>query len=228
MEDQDVISTHCRSIFDLPVEDIVITHIAKYLTLVDIFNFRTCSRDCRDLANKMLAGRDEVALTQVTEMCGEMSFRVIVQNCRKLKKFRLHFLSWLTDELLIEFLQNNPLLEMVEFYYCQNVTCEGLRPLVSCKNIVSLWLALMKCDDKMLQDISLHNNNLVEVNLSSVWKVSAECLMEFFKNQPQLQVIFMPCLEDGQKVVQTIIEHCPNLRNLCIIDCEPVTDDLVL
>ncbi|XP_055711120.1 F-box/LRR-repeat protein 15-like [Phlebotomus papatasi] len=224
--------TQPKSILDLP-EDFFLEYLSKYLEIPELFNFRCCSRMCRDLVDQMLTRRKRLCIEEDSTQNNkwETSFRVISRKCRMLREIHLIGLPWLTEDLLLEFLNNNTELEIFSHHLCFKITSSGLHPLaVNCKKLHTLHLSGLAVCDGFLQTLNMHNNHLVDVSLS-LYCLSEAILCDFFKTQIHLRIIHLSqkhfCKEHSP-VLGTIAEYCKDLEYLDILDLDRSDDEAVL
>ncbi|XP_055681175.1 F-box/LRR-repeat protein 15-like [Lutzomyia longipalpis] len=215
-----------RTIFDLPVEDIVVPHIGKYLTLRDLLTFRKASVACEYLADAILGRRTK--LTIPPWMTAE-HFEVITETCHRVRKVVLDGLDWLTDRLLAKFLQNNPLLEDVTIDSCCGISSRGLRPLAMSRELRVLSVPKIKFCDDFLQRLGRHNRRLRKVDFSNVCRFSPKYLQSFLETQPCLTVIDLRGARmDIHSSLFTIPQVCRDLEGLYIDGCFGVTEAAIL
>uniref|UniRef100_A0A1L8DB82 Uncharacterized protein n=1 Tax=Nyssomyia neivai TaxID=330878 RepID=A0A1L8DB82_9DIPT len=215
------------NILDLP-EDFFINHLAKYLSLKDLFTLRCCSQNCKDLVERMFTVRREVIICGWKISLGAADppnvIKFLANACRRLHRLYLLDIWWMKDDTLLPLLNNNPCLEVVDFLGCADITEKGLHPLsVQCKNLKSLMIEGSSCSDQFLDTITLHNNHLVEVNLSCQLDLSPESVNAFFEKQPHLKTILLLGMKRGKPrginfktILGTIGDVCKDLENLDI------------
>ncbi|XP_055705029.1 uncharacterized protein LOC129802865 [Phlebotomus papatasi] len=231
------------TLFDLPVQDIACTHIAKYLSVEDIFNFRECSPDCLNLGNEILANL-RVILLEDYDLCIPHSskgrvinneYYALIKYCRNLQKLTLKRLRYVTSAILCGLLRNNPHLRDITIESCKTIYYRPLYTIaVRCKNLTRLSLSGMYCNERFLYILAKHNTNLVALEIiCNKRTISQKCLEEFFAKQPNLEWINLekltPCfMRDISPVLAVIAGVCRNLRYLNISRCPGVENESLI
>lgn len=217
------------TIFDIPVQDIMIDRIAKYLRWEDLVNLRCCSRDARDLADAMFQGLTKLQIIHYTNSHNG-PFPFIFRTCHKLRKIYLSNLAWLTDDLLVELLHNNPHLEFVHISLCTRITARGLIPLATHnKKLLFLFMPHMNFGDDFLNVFNEHNKQLLRVDFAWNKKLTGPCLQTFFENQPNLTKIRLTYVKaDISACLVTISKVCRKLYYIDVSHCLVDVDDNVI
>ncbi|XP_055697087.1 uncharacterized protein LOC129798124 [Phlebotomus papatasi] len=228
-----------KTLFDLPVEDILVDNVGKYLDLGDIYKFGKCSKDCKVLANSMAAKisclhlKDDFNFYDVPEAQLPDFMSWISQNCRHLKIiFITNFThAWPHNHFLIELLNNND--ELLSFRACsllEDITHTGnipLFPLATRKNLKELVLMRFNFDDNFLIKFTENNNQLRRIIFNSSMGFSEKVLLEFLKMQPHLEHIDLRgcdiIISDIDSFISVIKNACPKLGLLEISDIKGVT-----
>ncbi|XP_055694966.1 F-box/LRR-repeat protein 15-like [Lutzomyia longipalpis] len=204
-------ASYSWSLLDLPVADILVDHVAPYLTWKDLTKFRTCSRKCKELADQMFAGIRELVL----DYGYKGPIPLILQTCRQL---RIIFLGYVTlrNDQVHQLMSNNRLLDTVSIIdSCKRITSRGLVPLVSCNKIKHLALVSMDIHDEFLIEFANNNKKLKSVNFRRCYNFSVEALQHFFRNEPELEVINLSCSYfDISPILTTISQTCFNLQRV--------------
>uniref|UniRef100_A0A1L8DBA1 F-box domain-containing protein n=1 Tax=Nyssomyia neivai TaxID=330878 RepID=A0A1L8DBA1_9DIPT len=225
-DDEEVSET---TIFDIPVQDIMVDRLAKYLRWEDLVNLRNCSRGARELADCMFNGLTKIQIIHYTG-CVKCPFDVILQYCRKLRKIYLSNLAWLTDDLLVELLCRNPHLEFFHISLCTNITATGMIPLAThSKKLQFLFVPHMNFGDEFLNVFNQHNNQLQRIDLAWNERLTGQCLEKFFQNQPNLKKIRLTYVKaDVSMSLVTIAKVCRKLYYMDISHCMVEVDDRVI
>ncbi|XP_055694961.1 F-box/LRR-repeat protein 15-like [Lutzomyia longipalpis] len=206
-------ASYSRSLLDLPVADILVDHVAPYLTREDLTTFRTCSRKCKELADQMFAG-----IRKLVFSCGnEGPIPLILQTCRQLRTIELYHVTWSNDQVH-QLMSNNLLLDTVNIFKCKQITSRGLVPLIACNKIQHLQLVHVDIHDEFLIEFANNNKNLKEANFGECFNFSVEALQHFFHNEPELKHIEIDELRDFDisPILITISQSCFNLKYLCV------------
>ncbi|XP_055684737.1 F-box/LRR-repeat protein 15-like isoform X1 [Lutzomyia longipalpis] len=217
------------TLLDLPVEDILVTHIAKYLNWWDLFAFRRCSRSCKGIAERMLAaGLWDLKIYQWAHP--KAPYRIIFENCTRLRRISFSTLYWLTDERFRVLLSNNPFLEDVCLIVCVVLRSKGFLALAEhSANLRRLTLSHCYFNDDFLRALNENNNQLLKVDFSYSQRFSRGGLQEFFKKQPHLEDINLRGVRCNiRSSLSVIMRNCPNLHTLDIKGCRGVHEDDVL
>ncbi|XP_055678246.1 F-box/LRR-repeat protein 15-like [Lutzomyia longipalpis] len=217
------------TIFDIPVQDIMVDRIAKFLRWEDLVNLRCCSRSAQELADRLFEGLSKLQIIHYTG-CLKGPFPFIFRTCRKLRKIYLSNLAWLTNELLVELLCNNPNLEFFHISLCPKITATGLLPLATHnKKLLFLFMPHMNFDDEFLNLFNQHNHQLLRVDFAWNKKITGPCLQTFFENQPNLTKIRLTYVKaDISTCLQTIAKVCRKLYYMDISHCVVDVDDHVI
>ncbi|XP_055695909.1 uncharacterized protein LOC129797411 [Lutzomyia longipalpis] len=254
--DQKLVSPARATFFDLPLYDVVVTVIAKYLSWYDLYSFSLCSKRCKDIADCMLAkGLDRVTIYGDGKY-NLSPYRTIIQNSMRLRSVVLQHMDKLNNDICQKFLTNNLYLEEVKMYSCQAISSDGLLPLRSCTNLKKLSLSRMPIDQKFFKAFNEINKNLVEVNITDL-NINAEELREFLAHQPHLEKITIalrdtnikPCLvelpnlcpklkyldihnayytSDVHDILKNLPDNCPKLTKICLSRDEFGYEDEIL
>lgn len=216
------------TIFDLPVEDIVVPSIiTKYLSIRDLFAFRACSLASQDLVDYVLG---KLPAITITSWLTDENFFVITEKCWKVRKIVLEGLDWLTDRMLAKFLHNNPNLEELTINSCFRITSRGLRPLAStCRNLSVLNVPRIKFCDDFLVKIGRCNRRLRKVDFTNVRRFSPKHLQNFLQTQECLTVLDLRgARADIHASLYVISQTCQELEGLFIDGCFGVTEAAIL
>lgn len=236
------------TLFDLPVQDIVCTHIAKYLRIDDIFRFRETSPECLKLGNEILAGLRVLELEDYDLYVPRISllhfkggrlinteYYALIEHCRNLQKLTLKRLRNITSAILCELLRNNPHLRDITIESCKTIYYRPLYTIaVKCKELTRLSLRDMLCNERFLCTLAQYNTKLVALEIvRNKRTILQECLEEFFAKQPNLEWInlekLIPCfMRDISSVLAVIAGVCRNLRYLNISRCPGVENEALM
>ncbi|XP_055694964.1 uncharacterized protein LOC129796867 [Lutzomyia longipalpis] len=201
-------ASYSRSLLDLPVAEILVDHVAPYLTREDLTTFRTCSRKCKELADQMFAGIRKLVLRS----SDKGPIPLILQTCRQLREIYFYGMT-LSNDQVHQLMSNNRLLESVAIDWCERITSRGLVPLVACKKIKNLVLIRMNIHDEFLIEFANNNKKLKSVSFCECYNFSVEALQHFFRNEPELEVINLTYSNiDISPVLTTISQTCFNLK----------------
>uniref|UniRef100_A0A1B0CNX5 F-box domain-containing protein n=2 Tax=Lutzomyia longipalpis TaxID=7200 RepID=A0A1B0CNX5_LUTLO len=207
-------ASYSRSLLDLPVADILVDHVAPYLTWKDLTTFRTCSRKCKELADQMFAGiRKLVLIYGYKRPKGPIP--LILQTCRQLRMICLCAVT-LSNDQVHQLMTNNLLLDTVNINNCERITSRGLVPLVSCNKIKNLALFRMDIHDEFLIEFANSNKKLKSVSFCQCYNFSVEALQHFFRNEPELERINLSGIDIDISPVLTTISQTS--FNLMVID----------
>ncbi|XP_055686718.1 uncharacterized protein LOC129792040 [Lutzomyia longipalpis] len=220
---------------DLPLMDLM-PIIAQYLRPKDLFALRCTSHYCKQAVDDV--GFSHLGIVDVTDCgCGWKESRYydiktetvnariaikkgIMEKCRKARKFKIDE-KWLTNDLIHEFLKNNPSLEELELIECSPIANQALQPLLNCKNLVSLKMRDTQCGtDEFLRNLSQHNNHLLEIDLDDrdlQTPYTPEGIKDFISKQPHLKYICLPYVDDQElnnEIITTIVDVCKDLESI--------------
>ncbi|XP_055697086.1 F-box/LRR-repeat protein 15-like [Phlebotomus papatasi] len=225
-----------KTLFDLPLEDILVDNVGKYLDLGDIYRFGKCSKVCKVLADSMAATKTEFILINKcatynileTQFSDFISY--IVEKCRQLKYITIFTYVWTYKNFLIELLKNNPQVEIFCALNCENQKHKDALPLVQLttqKKLKNLVLMRFNLDDNFLIKLSENNNQLREVNFSHCTGFSEDALLKFLEKQPHLGYIDLTSCDitDSDSLLSVIRNTCSKLEILEITGIKGVTKD---
>ncbi|XP_055708359.1 uncharacterized protein LOC129804786 [Phlebotomus papatasi] len=225
-------SANPKTLFDIPIEDILVDNVGQYLRLKDIYNLRMCSKDCEIIADSMAAAKSFLRVPFDFPCCerkppsGDV-LSWILQNCRRLKTIELGLsinwwrlkMNWLKD-FISELLINNPQLESFSSFSYKTLSTELVLPLAThCKKLKQLSLHGYDFHGDFLCKLAEHNNQLREVDFS--WSIlpSDDDFPDFFKKQPHLEYIDLKgiCITRlNATLLTTIGNGCPKVKTLNI------------
>ncbi|XP_017095757.2 F-box/LRR-repeat protein 15 isoform X2 [Drosophila bipectinata] len=216
------------SLFDVCWDDVLIPHVAVYLSLKDLFNLRCCSRTAQKFSEAALEKRQELHLSGNNSSNIEDGFRVLARCCRRLEVLHLACCRWLTDDLLLPLLANNKQrLVAVNLNECVNITALSLQPIiVECKELRVLKLS--KCEwltTGAVDALTLHQSKLVEFDISYCGAIGERCLIIFFRRLNNLTVLSLantPSVTD--QVLIQIGNYCRELEHINLIGCAAISD----
>uniref|UniRef100_A0A1B0D7N1 Uncharacterized protein n=1 Tax=Phlebotomus papatasi TaxID=29031 RepID=A0A1B0D7N1_PHLPP len=232
------IGTPAKTLFDLPVEDIMVTHVAKYLDIGDLFALRMCSEYCKVLADQMLGGIEFANLdfSRWKRLKPDASVQnmlsLISTNSRCLRKLIICRIEGLAEDVFFNFLDNNANLREIEISYC---TIEPITPIaklptfVNCKNIIKLTINRSKGFVNFLDILCKHNNHLLEIDFESMNHTDDKILKTFLEKQPHMEnITFAVCsMTYAREILQTIAETCQDLKYLIFENDWDVGDDII-
>ncbi|XP_055687226.1 uncharacterized protein LOC129792339 [Lutzomyia longipalpis] len=181
-----------RSIFDLPVEDIMVTHIAKYLTIEDLLNLRKSSPEVVYMAERMISGlwsiRIDIPLMLHLEN-DDLEF--IMETCRQLRHVEistpLQVQEQMTDDSVSEFLGRNRYLRKIHINGREKLTCRAFKPLTdTCRDVVELCIPSVRISGDFLEALWKVNQKLTKVWFTDPAMDQYPKNREFFMKQPHL------------------------------------------
>ncbi|KAH8377526.1 hypothetical protein KR093_005803 [Drosophila rubida] len=219
---------HELTLFDISWEDVLIPHMCSLLTLKDLFNLRSCSRNALRFAEAALERRQELQFSGNNTSNIEHAFKVLARCCRRLEQLHLARCTWLTDELLLPLLNNNKQrLSAVNLNECVNITALSLQPIiVQCKELRVLKLS--KCQwltTGAVDALTLHQSKLVEFDISHCGAIGERCLIIFFRKLNKLTILSLantPSVTD--QVLIQIGNYCRQLEHINLIGCASISD----
>ncbi|XP_055689700.1 uncharacterized protein LOC129793597 isoform X2 [Lutzomyia longipalpis] len=161
-------------ITDLPIEDIVVKHIAPYLTIEDILNFRKSFQ--HNLYMIYMAERMFDALRSITidkslmREPGDIS--AIIRNSRQLRHIEISIPieeeDEITDESVSRLLRGNRFLRTIYIDGCWKLTSEAFWPLIdTCLDVVELCIPHVTLYRKFIKALYEVNQNLTKVQFSN-------------------------------------------------------------
>uniref|UniRef100_A0A1B0CGF4 F-box domain-containing protein n=1 Tax=Lutzomyia longipalpis TaxID=7200 RepID=A0A1B0CGF4_LUTLO len=232
---ENLISPFKTTFLDLPLMDLM-PIIAQYLEPQDLFALRCTSHYCKHVVDDV--GFTYLGIVDLTYSgCGWWTYskyfdrpgerkynsRIairerIMQKCRKARKLKVAK-DWITNDLMYEFLKNNPSLEEFELDESSPISNEALKPLLNCKNLTVLKVPYSQCgDNEFLRSLSQHNNHLLKIDFeasSCRTSYSPQVIKEFISKQPHLQYIRLPYVDDydvNHEIIRTIVRVCKDLK----------------
>lgn len=227
-------STSPKTLFDLPLEDILVDNVGKYLVLEDIYMFGKCSKDCKVLANAMAAAKSYLLLNDFeffdipdTQLTDFMSW--VSQNCRHLRKIMVFTHAVQHNQFLTELLNNNPQLESfcAGSFEDSGTRIIPLLTLATRKKITELTLVHIFVDNEFLIKLTENNNQLRRINFSWSTGFSEDVLLKLLEKQPHLEHINLKHCDiyfsDIDSFLSAIRNTCPKLEMLDIANVKGVT-----
>uniref|UniRef100_A0A1L8D7D7 F-box domain-containing protein n=1 Tax=Nyssomyia neivai TaxID=330878 RepID=A0A1L8D7D7_9DIPT len=202
------------TIFDLPVEDVLVTYIGKYLCWQDLLNFAKCSRECREIASMLFAKIEKIS----------WSAKIDLQ--RTPQHQQLEILSDLMN-YLSNYAKNLKTIEIdwdtrscpadISFAELKEITLKGLQLIsMNCKNLENLIIPYVDVDDDFLVKFKENNNQLRNLDISTSNRISESILEEFFRNQPHLIKIYLDLLDIHPTTLLAIADICHDIKSLWI------------
>jgi hypothetical protein len=171
----------CATLLDLPWEDVIYRHILNRLDWKTLFNLRQVSRECKHLVE------DYFSVIRVLDfskpcMASKMNaviFGLFVDNCHSVKILLLPSTGdWLTDSLLVPFLESNTKLKVIDLTECSSVS-NGSMHALSLYSHQLKKLVLKDChwlNGAALSGIAMNCTDLEYVDLTGCWIVNDEAL----------------------------------------------------
>lgn len=187
------------NLFDIPWEDVLISHVVPYLEIEDLFNLRLCSKQCEKFVDLSL---------QLLRKC-ELIFQeeylpVLTANCHNLLELDY---DGRIDDHLFKILLNNP-----------NMTILSM-------NLDFYDVPQIKLKDKehelITAILSLHK--LENFYLNTSYQMKEMVLMRILRYLPKLKIIEASSYY-SDIVIMTIVMYCRNIEQLNLLYARFVTE----
>lgn len=215
------------TIFHIPWEDILFQKVIPLLSLKDLFNLRCCSKISKELVDMSFQNLEEICFSGNNTKNIHLAFKVLANNCIKLKILNLAKCLWLTDDLLIPLLKNNKNLKFVNLNECTSVSAIALQPIIiDCRELKVLKLS--KCQwltAGAVDAFTLHQCNLEEFDISYCYSIGERCLLIFFRKFDKLRILslaYTPSVTDN--VLKQIGSYCKSLQHINLVGCNNISD----
>jgi F-box and leucine-rich repeat protein 15 len=219
-------------LFEICWDDILIPKIICNLSLKDLFNFRCCSKLSKQLIDEYaLPAWKDVNLSGNNSTHISQAFAVLADNCRNTVQLNVAKCNWITDNLLIPFLQNNQKLMVVNLN--GNDSCDltpsSLQPIIIRKNKLKV-LKLAKCNwltIGAMQALAFHlaSQDLQELDISYCCSLNERCICILLHSFRKLRVLSLAYISNVTDNVMFIIsKFTRNIQHLNLVGCHEVTD----
>lgn len=239
------LSATAKTLFDLPVEDIMVMNVAKYLDIEDLFALRKCSEYCEVLADQMLGGLKFAVLDfqrwkrlkPNTDKSVQDILILISTNSRCLRELIFNNIKSLPEVVLFNFLDKNSNLRQIEISHC---TIKPSKPfallptLAQCKNIIKLTIERSNGYFNFLNILCKHNNHVLEFNCTMCTVMDSrdvQILKTFFEKQPHMESITFALSSVTKtyfrEILQTIAETCRGLKYLICKNDWVIDDEII-
>ena len=192
-----------KTLFDLPIEDVLYTRILIHLNIHDLLNLTLINKSVTNVIRNYFKQLKEMDFSiNYTEPISEDIFTILHENCTNLRVLNFNGCRWITNTHLRSLIARNINLEKISLANCLQITLEGVEPIINCKNLTHLHLAHCKlADNHFLELLFKNNKNLNYLNLSGI------------NNE------FNEEVENVIKKKKFIYEHLKSINHQQIISC---------
>lgn len=213
----------------IPLEDVFIPLIAKYLSLKDLLRFRCCSRECKFIAEKCIVNFKCINFANKnSKFTRKLFIKLVDLNSGRLLSLNLSRCHWLTDEILKSTLVKCHLsLREVIVNDCENLTSVSIQPLIiKCKELRILKMSNCQwVTTGSLDALTLHHSNIEDLDLSYCHFISTRCLTTMFRKFSAVRILN---LEKNPNVTNIVLSQlassCPQLTTVNLSFCDNISD----
>lgn len=217
--------------YGLPWEDVIISHIFKYLEISEIFSLRRVCKHFQKLCQHYF---DSCRYLDCSKRRSEMplqSFKIILRDNSSLQHLILKDCrNTINEETLIEVLKRSARLLSLDLSGISNLTNLVFFVIAEhCKNLKKISLAQCRwvATDGIV-NLSMCCPDLEYVNLSGCWEVSDYCVTSLASFSNQLKYLSLNgCYGITNNGLRSISRSCRLLAHLGISGCWRITDDSV-
>lgn len=220
-----------QSFLGLPWQDVIFSHIFRYLSLSDISRcsrvsklfcelclnfFKVCHLlDCSMVAN---GGRriTETAFTRITLQSCHLKV-LILENCKNI----------CSDAALVLLFRRNPQLSCLDLSGCNGLTNKCLVDVgESCAKLNKIYLRECRwVSPAGVMSVALSCKLLQVVDLSGCWEVNDDCLTVLVKSCPEISELSVNgCYGITDHSLHIVSRHLPKLTRLELNGCWRVTN----
>lgn len=231
-----------KTLLDLPMEDILIDNVGKYLNFVDIYNLRKCSKHFEAAADAMAAKKSAFILSE------DHASNFFIRSSDE--QFN-DFTSWVVQRRrplhfykIIDFVLYKPehdyfLCKLLLFNHApiESFSARSLLPMPSlgihqlaihdfmCDKLTYLSLDCFKIVNNFLNALAYNNKQLREVRFLEC-EFSERALRKFLKKQPRLERIDLTgsVIYEKELFFTVIKKNLPKLKSVIILDVKGVTE----
>lgn len=212
---------------DIPWDDIIFPKILKYCSWGDLFRMRRLAKWSLNMINQYFKTLTVVDLGPVSRRFTAQAFHCLTVNCTNLRVLNLGNCKWITNEVLIPVIENNPKLIVFDISSCYQLTNACLERLASC--CLSLkHLSLKEChwvEAAAIFQIAFHCNQLEEVDLTSCWEVTDDAMIELAARCPNLKRLSLSRIYGiTDRTLLALGSYTTQLEFLNVSGCWRITD----
>ena len=216
------------SLLDLPWDTVLCCHILPYLSIKDRFRMRAVSSACRDLVQLHFELSFSINTSRFRDNFSAQAFEMMSRNCCCLKVLSLRGAkSWLTNDLLLPVIANNPRLETVDLTGCLSLSGASVCSIgVRCQNLK--YLSVRDCvwlvKDNLFTFFS-QQRPLEYLDLTGCWNLDDDIIVSLVTSHPCLRYLQLGNLYGlTDESIHAVAHHCPHLVQLNISGCWRITD----
>ncbi|KAJ9592922.1 hypothetical protein L9F63_015427 [Diploptera punctata] len=215
------------TLLDLSWDDILFQQILPRLSLKDCFNLRATSVLYKELVGAYFRKMRKLNVSMSVRSKGP-AFKVLADGCSNIHYLNLSQTKWMTDDLLMPFLNNNRHLTHVNLSGCCDITSRSLQIIfILCENLKSLNLKDCRwVTAGCIEELVYHQENLEEIDLSSCFNLGDDSLILLIQKFRKLRVL---CISNvysvTDKTMFAIAHFSRNLEHLNVSQCWRIKDE---
>lgn len=214
----------------LPSDDIIFTHIFPHLSVKDLYKLRDVSMFYEQLVVDYFRICIKYDFSKVEDkpIAPEDIFRVATKDNTCIQTLLLpNARHWLTDQLLINVIENCQYLKHVDISKCTQLSNKCLHAIsINCPSLT--YLSLGGClwvDKENLLNLVRSCPDLEHIDVSSCWDLDDACMVEVALMCPKLKVMDVSGIYSiTDSLLETIAQTCPSLTTLGVKGCWRVSN----
>lgn len=221
--------------FDLPWEDIVFSHIFKYLEISQIFSCRRVSKTFKkmcqcyfDSCRSLNCSEKASSKTKRNSLMPPEAFKTIVQNNNSLQHLILKDCKdTVNQDSLIKILKRSPRLLTLDISGILNSTNLVLFVVGEhCRSLKKISLSGCRwVDTDGIVNLSMCCPELEYIDLSGCWEITDYCVTSLASFSSHLQHIALNgCYGITNNGLRSISRSCQCLKHLGVTSCWRITD----
>lgn len=221
---------------DLPWEDVVFSHIFKYLKISQIFNCRRVSKTFKKLCQNYfdscrILNCSELGSRGKTVLVPAKAFKLMVQNNTSLQQLTLKGCKdTVNDGIIVDVLRRSPRLLSLDLSGLLHLTNLVLFVIAeNCQNLKKISLAGCRwvSTDGIIR-LSLCCTSLEYIDISGCWEITDYCVTSLASFCNNLKFISVSgCYGITDNGLRAISRSCPFLMHLGVSGCWRVSDDAI-
>ncbi|XP_064621690.1 F-box/LRR-repeat protein 15-like isoform X2 [Lineus longissimus] len=245
------------SLLDLPWEDVIYRHILIHLEWKALFRLRQVSKECKNLVEdyfsviRVLDFSTDNAI--IASKINAEIFSLFADKCHSVRTLLLPDSGdWLTDVILVPFLESNPHLKHLDLTECSSVG-NGSMHAVSLYSHKLKKLVLKDChwlNGAALSGIAMSCMEMEYVDLTGCWTVNDEALVALLIHCKKIKCLSIGniygitdnsarylsmcgqlthlnirgCWRIGNETIRLIAKYCGKLESVQLRECTGINE----